>query len=473
MSTYGVIDNLTYTYNGNQLTKVTDAANGPNYTGAFHFVDGSNATTEYEYDQNGNMTKDLNKKISRIQYNLLNLPSTIKIMNATGTYFINKTYDATGQLLRVRYQFGTAGTGPLGSIGDSFPDGGNEPQGGGLVGPIQPPVFDDGRKDYCGNIIYENNALSQILFDGGYITLSGTTPTYHYYLQDYLGNNRVVVKQDGTVEQVNHYYPFGSIIPDICSDQDIQPYKYNGKELDLMHGLNTYDYGARQYNPVTAHWDRVDPLCEKYYSMSPYNYCGNNPIKFIDPNGKDNINFLEKEDRDKTDYSQYENNTPGVINVWAHGVKENKYSEYASYLRVITYVDGNKIIKDINNADDFARYVLSQSREWEKCKGENITIVLHSCSSSQLAKELSGSDIFTGKNITFVAPNNTLHTDVYKNGGKNTYIFDKLYFHQDNNGNLNPQSYKTEIGQWNVYRDGKFVKKYNKHAQPGRLNFKF
>ena len=235
MSTYGVIDNLTYTYNGNQLTKVTDAANGPNYTGAFHFVDGSNATTEYEYDQNGNMTKDLNKKISRIQYNLLNLPSTIKIMNATGTYFINKTYDATGQLLRVRYQFGTAGTGPLGSIGDSFPDGGNEPQGGGLVGPIQPPVFDDGRKDYCGNIIYENNALSQILFDGGYITLSGTTPTYHYYLQDYLGNNRVVVKQDGTVEQVNHYYPFGSIIPDICSDQDIQPYKYNGKEIELIH----------------------------------------------------------------------------------------------------------------------------------------------------------------------------------------------------------------------------------------------
>ena len=207
-------------------------------------------------------------------------------MNATGTYFINKTYDATGQLLRVRYQFGTAGTGPLGSIGDSFPDGGNEPQGGGLVGPIQPPVFDDGRKDYCGNIIYENNALSQILFDGGYITLSGTTPTYHYYLQDYLGNNRVVVKQDGTVEQVNHYYPFGGIIADICSDQDIQPYKYNGKELDLMHGLNTYDYGARQYFSILGRWDRMDPLCEKYYSLSPYNYCGNNPIRFVDPDGK-------------------------------------------------------------------------------------------------------------------------------------------------------------------------------------------
>jgi len=40
----------------------------------------------------------------------------------------------------------------------------------------------------------------------------------------------------------------------------LQSYKYNGKELDLMHGLNTYDYGARQYDPVTGRWDRVDPL---------------------------------------------------------------------------------------------------------------------------------------------------------------------------------------------------------------------
>ena len=53
-----------------------------------------------------------------------------------------------------------------------------------------------------------------------------------------------------------------------------------------MHGLNTYDYGARQYNPVTARWDRVDPLCEKYYGSSPYVYCGNNPVRYIDPDGK-------------------------------------------------------------------------------------------------------------------------------------------------------------------------------------------
>ena len=62
--------------------------------------------------------------------------------------------------------------------------------------------------------------------------------------------------------------------------------KVNGKELDKMHGLNTYDYGARQYNPVTARWDRVDPLCEKYYGVSPYAYCGNNPMNAFDPDGR-------------------------------------------------------------------------------------------------------------------------------------------------------------------------------------------
>ena len=68
---------------------------------------------------------------------------------------------------------------------------------------------------------------------------------------------------------------------------DFQPYKYNGKELDKMHGLNTYDYGARQHGPILARWDRIDPLCEKYYSVSPYVYCTNNPIKLLDQQGKE------------------------------------------------------------------------------------------------------------------------------------------------------------------------------------------
>ena len=114
------------------------------------------------------------------------------------------------------------------------------------------------------------------------IPLHSTTNSYH------LGNNDEVVDAKGVVQQVTNYYPFGAPYADASAtlNTSLQAYKYNGKEFDNMHGLNTYDYGARQYNPVTARWDRIDPLCEKYYSTSPYAYCVNNPVRFIDPDGR-------------------------------------------------------------------------------------------------------------------------------------------------------------------------------------------
>ena len=138
--------------------------------------------------------------------------------------------------------------------------------------------------DYCSNVIYENGILSRILVDDGYITMSGTTPTYHYYIQDHLGNNRVVFNQNGTIEQTNHYYPFGMTFGEGIDNSDNR-YKYNNKELDRMHGLDLYDYGARHYDAAIGRWGVIDPLAEKYYNVSPYAYCMNNPMKYIDPNG--------------------------------------------------------------------------------------------------------------------------------------------------------------------------------------------
>ena len=102
-------------------------------------------------------------------------------------------------------------------------------------------------------------------------------------MQDHQGNNRVVVSQDGTVEEVNQYYPFGGTF---ASTSPVQPYKYNGKELDRKGGLDWYDYGARYYDAALGRWHAVDPMAEKYYSVSPYAYCFNNPVKFIDPSGE-------------------------------------------------------------------------------------------------------------------------------------------------------------------------------------------
>lgn len=63
--------------------------------------------------------------------------------------------------------------------------------------------------------------------------------TYHYYLTDHLGNNRVVATGTGTIVQKNHYYPFGMTFGEVeNAEQGLQPYKYGGKKLDHTHGLN-------------------------------------------------------------------------------------------------------------------------------------------------------------------------------------------------------------------------------------------
>ena len=136
--------------------------------------------------------------------------------------------------------------------------------------------------DYCGNVIYENGVQKLLLTEAGYVTLADSK--YHYYLQDHQGNNRVVIDQNGTVEETNHYYPFGGVFANSTS---VQPYKYNGKELDTKKGLNWYDYGARHYDAAIGRFATVDPSSESYYETSPYTYCGNNPVVRIDPTGAD------------------------------------------------------------------------------------------------------------------------------------------------------------------------------------------
>ncbi len=138
------------------------------------------------------------------------------------------------------------------------------------------------RTTYCNNVIYEDGTAKCLLTEEGYVSLNDRE--YHYYLKDHQGNNRVLVNKNGGVEEINHYYPFGGVF---ASEENLQPYKYNGKELDAKKGLNWYDYGARQYDAALGIFTTVDPSSERYYSTSPYVYCGGNPINRIDPTGAD------------------------------------------------------------------------------------------------------------------------------------------------------------------------------------------
>ena len=119
-----------------------------------------------------------------------------------------------------------------------------------------------------------------IMLPVGY--LSGETSAYHYYIKDYLGNNRIVADAQGNVEEVNHYYPYGALMGD-SRNTGLQPYKYIGKELDRTHGLDWNDHGARHYDPVTGRCNTMDKMCEKYYGISPYASCGDDPVNAVEP----------------------------------------------------------------------------------------------------------------------------------------------------------------------------------------------
>ena len=229
----------------NQLNYVDDAVAATAYNNGFEFKDAVKQANEYAYDANGNLTKDLNKNITDIQYNFLNLPSKVTFSDGSTVAY---TYAADGTKLRTVHKIGSTTT----------------------------------TTDYCGDVIYENGVQKLLLTEEGYVTLNDSK--YHYYLQDHQGNNRVVINQSGTVEETNHYYPFGGIF---ANTNNVQPYKYNGKEYDNKKGLNWYDYGARHYDAALGIFTTVDPSAENYYPTSPYAYCGGDPVNRIDPTGAD------------------------------------------------------------------------------------------------------------------------------------------------------------------------------------------
>lgn len=239
------IDQLTYAYNGNQLSYVNDGK--LEFDG---FKEFSNSTNEYEYDENGNMIRDDNKRIEDITYNYLNLPGSIQKKDQNNaTRNVEYAYDASGTKLECRL-----------------------PQNRSL--------------QYCSNFVYENGSLKYILNEEGKLDVNATgiSGDYKYFIKDHLGNTRLVVGEGENSQptELNHYYPFGMRMAGGINDGN-QKYKYNAKEL--QEETDWLDYGARMYDPEIGRWHCPDPLAEKYMNLTPYHYCYNSPINFIDPFG--------------------------------------------------------------------------------------------------------------------------------------------------------------------------------------------
>ena len=254
---FGPMDVLDYEYvDGNQLNKVRDDGND-----VYGFRDSALDNQDYAYDDNGNIIMDLNKGIAAggITYNHLNLPTSVNLNSGTITYI----YDATGTKLKKV------------ALENAIPT----------------------VTEYAGNFVYSgDNGFTELHFFNqpeGYIIPSGAEGQYDYVYQykDHLGNVRLsFVDNNGTTEIVeeNNYYPFGlehKGYNNQINGVENNYMTYGGKELDESLGLNWLDYGARNYDPALGRWMNIDPLAEKYYDFSGYNYTMNNPVLFTDPDG--------------------------------------------------------------------------------------------------------------------------------------------------------------------------------------------
>ena len=263
----GIIDNLSYSYSGNRLLSVTDKGKNSIVYGTSEFKDVKDGN-DYSYDACGSISSDKNKGITSIQYDMNGQPIRIQFKNGNVTEYV---YTSDGRKLKVIHRTAVEGLSFSGTHTLTNAETSN----------VDSTL-------YIGGFEFSNTLdAGKFYFANGYLDCDRSGHcNYHYFAKDHLGNIRSVFKANGTKEQVNNYYAFGGIMNDVTNSNDVQTHKYNGKELDRMHGLDTYDYGARQYDPVLARWDRMDPLCEEFYSVSPYNYCMNNPVKNIDPDGQ-------------------------------------------------------------------------------------------------------------------------------------------------------------------------------------------
>ena len=324
------------------------------------------------------------------------------------------TYSADGKKLKAVYAANTISpldaTTPINSWSNPASESVNST--GGSIAPI---LTGNKTVEYVGNLIYENGVLKQMLVEGGYVSFgTNNAPTYHFYIQDHLGNNRVVVSQSGTVEQVNHYYPYGGLMSN-STGWNTQRFKYNGKEFDRMHGLDWYDYGARWMDASIGRWHSIDPLCEKYYNVSPYVYCAGNPVRFIDPDGKEVRDGTGAYCEDNKDAKQLAktlaaHNDPNSIMIVAHGIYENENSRFATSIDIQTYNPSTKewnhnVISDGKQLDSF---LSANSKTWNRYKNgkinaEDLHIVFYSCGSCEVVKEISKDEAF--KDVTFIAPN--------------------------------------------------------------------
>ena len=243
----------------------------------------------------------------------------------------------------------------------------------------------------------------------------------------------------------------GGRIQGIAPTSALPKYAFNAKELDEETGM--YYYEARYYAPPV--FTSRDPHFERYFWMTPYGYCNNNPLKYVDPTGMDNVIFFPqggkhaKENQRLKKYAQGFNGNPNIVNVFAHGVESTSAEDFfmgnrGDFLGLNLPASkdlSNYSENDVKTPSEMYGFLMSNSDVFCSNEKENkgSVIVLHSCSSGRgddsFAKQMSQLDEF--KNAVIIAPSD--------------------------NVKFSPQGkeYVANNGQWNVFYGGKKIASVN------------
>lgn len=236
---------ITYDRSGNVLTlkRYAGSTLSDNFTWAYTGF----RRNGYSYDAGGNVTSDGNGSFTATYYRL-GLPKTLTASGATTTYSF--TADGTKESAL-------------------------QSDGSGYV--------------YLGSMRFSKNASGTLAFDsapwdGGRIVAGSTAGAYdlQYFTTDHLGSVRVVTGGSGNVVFSSGYMPYGTGTN--TAGSAMNEFRFSGKEVQPQAGL--LDFGARLYDPRSASWLSLDPMAEKYYSVSPYAYCANDPLDLVDPEGE-------------------------------------------------------------------------------------------------------------------------------------------------------------------------------------------
>lgn len=250
------MDKLTYSYKpaggSDQLQQITDAYGA---AGSYGFKNQSSDPEHYLYDGSGNLIQDKNKNLS-YSYNDLGKVNRVTLLSFTNRY-IQYNYDG----------FGTC---------------------------LSKQVVDNGSTvkttSYMDGFVAVDNVLSYVQTAEGRVRTASGVGTYEYYIKDHLGNIRVSFENIGgvaTVRQENSYYTFGlvhngTVVPSGANKQLVA----NGEwENDFGNDPDLYTMPYRQYDPVIGRFNAVDPLGEKFTTLSVYHFGFNNPVSFSDPSG--------------------------------------------------------------------------------------------------------------------------------------------------------------------------------------------